>query len=516
MVKPLREITGGLSRFLRSKNGTAPFGGLSRYVFHPPGGVRQLHFRTDADGSAVLLIDVGDAIHLNPTAALLVRAALEENTPEQAVARLRRRFRGIDPEAVRSDVAAMYRLVERLRTGTDACPTCGLAECGRAALFSMPVSAPYKVDLALTYGCNNACGHCYNGLRRAADQRALQKTPRDGGPGGETKESLPITTPATAVAGRCSAHMNVSQWKRVLKKLARLGVPHVIFTGGEPTLFPGLCELIHQAGRRGLVSGLNTNGRRLANPDFTGKLRRAGLDHVQITLESCRAEVHNAMTGAESFAETVSGIRCALGAGLHAITNTTLTRRNADHALEIVAYLDRLGIQTFAVNGMICAGGGVGNDTALTPEDLAAIVPPIRDAAQRRGMRFLWYTPTPYCRFSPLEFDLGPRRCNAGQYSMCIEPDGGVLPCQSYPVAVGNILRDPWDALWNSGLFLRFRERNDNPQAAGLPEPCWTCPDLPVCGGGCPLERTPPREQAACGLATNHHHLDPRHQPALP
>jgi radical SAM protein with 4Fe4S-binding SPASM domain len=471
MVRTLQQINRGLSRFFRGKNGSVPLGALHHYALHPPGGIRRVHLREHADGSALLLIDVSDAVHLNPAAALLVRSALEGETLDRAVARLQRRYRATALATLLSDAAAMFRLVERLRTGGEGCPTCALEECGRTPWFSTPVAAPYKADLALTYGCNNACAHCYNGMRNPADRSLTIKTPRGGGPGGWIRQTLTLP-----------------QWKQVLKKLARIGVPHIIFTGGEPTLFPGLCELIGHAGRLGLVTGLNSNGRRLADREFTAELRRAGLQHVQITLESSRAEVHDAMTGADSFAETSAGIRSALAEGLHTLTNTTLTRRNADHAEETVAYLAQLGLKTVAINGMIRAGGGLEYDAALSPEELAPLVPYLRDAARRRGMRFLWYTPTPYCRFSPLTFDLGPRRCNAGQYSMCIEPDGGVLPCQSHPVSVGNFLCDPWNVLWNSEHFLRFRQRNENPKAAGLPERCWTCPDLPVCGGGCPLE----------------------------
>jgi radical SAM protein with 4Fe4S-binding SPASM domain len=103
-------------------------------------------------------------------------------------------------------------------------------------------------------------------------------------------------------------------------------------------------------------------------------------------------------------------------------------------------------------------------------------------------MRFLWYTPTEYCRMSPVELEIGAKRCNAGEYSICIEPNGDVLPCQSYYLSVGNILRDPWETIWNSGLFRSFRDRGDEPQAAGLPDKCWTCPQLSICGGGCRIE----------------------------
>ena len=133
----------------------------------------------------------------------------------------------------------------------------------------------------------------------------------------------------------------------------------------------------------------------------------------------------------------------------------------------------------------------------------------VRDQADRLGMRFLWYTPTEYCRMSPVELELGAKRCNAGEYSLCIEPNGDVLPCQSYYVTAGNILRDPWEAIWRGELFRCFRDRVDDPRWAGLPQKCWDCPDLPLCGGGCRIEReardgirlaedaTPPAARAA-------------------
>lgn len=124
----------------------------------------------------------------------------------------------------------------------------------------------------------------------------------------------------------------------------------------------------------------------------------------------------------------------------------------------------------------------------------------IRDQAADLGMRFLWYTPTEYCRMSPVELELGAKRCNAAEYSICVEPNGDVLPCQSYYAAAGNILTDPWSSIWQGALFRSFRDRNADPRGTGLPEKCWSCPDLPLCGGGCRLER-----EAHLGLADADH-----------
>ena len=43
---------------------------------------------------------------------------------------------------------------------------------------------------------------------------------------------------------------------------------------------------------------------------------------------------------------------------------------------------------------------------------------------------------------------------------MAIEPDGTVLPCQSYYEPLGNILSDPWDKIWGNELCKKIRSRN--------------------------------------------------------
>jgi len=427
--------------------------GLYAYRVSPPGGTRRLHLRVHPDGSGLLLVDVADVIHLNPTAAVAAKLALDERPPRLAVRRLARQFRVADLAALEREVGGVYAMVDHLRRTTDACPTCGLIGLERTRPFSSSPRAPYKADLALSYGCNNACRHCYNEPGR----KGMPPLPLDG-------------------------------WRRVLRKLAAVGVPQVIFTGGEPTLFEGLADLAAEADRLGLVAGMNTNGRRLADAALARRLTDAGLCHVQITLASCRAEVHDAASGARSFDQTVAGIRNALAAGLHTITNTTLTRHNADHVDEIVDFVADLGVPALAANGMIRSGGGRSSPEGIDEAELGPLLVRLRDRAAERGLRFLWYTPTPYCRLSPLELELGPRRCNAAEYSICIEPNGDVLPCQSYYVPAGNLLRDPWEKIWQSPLFRSFRERTADPAASGLPAGCRDCPDLGFCGGGCRLE----------------------------
>lgn len=436
--------------------------GLLTYRFDAHGGQTRLHLRTQDDGTALLFRDVTDVLHLSASAADTIWLALEGRAPAEAVRELGARWRA--PAAtLLTDYARARRVVDTLSDPRPDCHPCAL-DLPRTPVFSTRARAPHKVDLALTYQCNNTCPHCYNDPTRFD----LGSLPTDG-------------------------------WKRVLDRLAEVGVPHVIFTGGEATLHPGLPELVAHADSLGQIVGLNSNGRRFKHADYARELKEAGLDHLQITLESSRARVHDAMVGARAFDQTVAGIGAALEAGLHVLTNTTITRQNRDHVEETVEFLHALGLRTFAMNGMIHSGGGDANPDAIPVGSYPAILVRVRDVASELGMRFLWYTVTEYCEMSPIELEIGAKRCNAGEYSMCVEPNGDVLPCQSYYVSAGNLLTDPWEHIWKGALFRSFRDREDDPRAAGLPDKCWQCPDLPLCGGGCRIERESANGEAPGG-----------------
>ncbi|MCA9969442.1 MAG: radical SAM protein, partial [Anaerolineales bacterium] len=467
MVALLQRAQQGWQAFRAGLAGSAPPPpGLHAFELAPAGGKRRLHLRIDDDGAGVLFVDVSDVIHLNQTAAEMAYLALSGVPRAQAAAALSRRVGAGDRARQAQDLADVYAMIDAFRQPGDDCPTCAVPTLRRAAPFSQPAGAPYKADLAITYGCNNACNHCYNEPDRF------------------TLPSLPA-----------------ADWFVILDRLAAVGVPHVIFTGGEPTLHPDLPALIRHADGRGQIVGMNTNGRRLSDLAYLAALEAAGLNHVQITLGSSRAAVHDAIMGARAFRQTVRGIENGVASGVHTITNTTLMRRNQDHVEEIIDFLHDLGIRTFAMNGMIYSGGGFADPNAIPEAEMPPLLRRVRDHAADKGMRFLWYTPTEYCRLSPIELDIGVKRCNAGEYSICIEPNGDVLPCQSYYVAAGNLLRDPWAQIWRSDLFRSFRDRELDPAAAGLPQKCWECPELSVCGGGCRIAREAAQGQRTSGSA---------------
>ncbi len=413
--------------------------GLSHYRR----GGRRIHLRVDSCGSGILGVDASRILHLNGTACDMVWLVLEGLPRDQAVRRMRKTWR-VSRETAEKDFDDMRRILDAFVEDSPVCPVTFLG-LDRLEPFTTPVEAPYRADLALTYRCNLDCGHCYNQRR-------------------DTPE-LPT-----------------GDWTTILGKLWDNGIPHAVFTGGEATLRPDLSELVAFAESVGMVTGLLTNGVRLADGDYLGSLVAAGLDYVQITLESADEGVHNSMTGAASHGPTMQALRNCLREGVYTITNTTLTKANLHTARATVDLLASLGLKSFAMNGMIHSGKGPSSGLALETWELAPALRSIHEQAERLGLRMIWYSPTRYCELDPLELELGPKRCTAGQYNICIEPDGSVLPCQSYYESAGNILADDWDTIYNSGLFDRVRSR------AWVPEKCRDCPELPLCGGGCPLE----------------------------
>jgi radical SAM protein with 4Fe4S-binding SPASM domain len=179
--------------------------------------------------------------------------------------------------------------------------------------------------------------------------------------------------------------------------------------------------------------------------------------------------------------QTVAGIQNVLDTPLYVMTNTTLLQENAPGLDQSLDFLAKLGIPTIGLNALIYAGRGKNVGSGLQENQLTPLLDLARRKTSQREQRLIWYTPTQYCNFDPMLLELGVKGCTAALYNMCVEPDGAVIPCQSYYQALGNILNDPWNSIWNHELAVSLRERRH------IAEKCGACVFLAECGGGCPL-----------------------------
>ncbi len=424
--------------------------GLFHYVIENPSEKSRIHLRIDPDGSGTLIINANRILYLNPTAALMAKLALEGKSDAEITKEMKRRWNAKE-DTLRADLSTFHVQLSELIRPDGACPVHEL-ELDTLMPFSARPTAPYRLDLALTYRCNNDCHHCYN-LEHPAPGQPLKRP-----------------------------ELTTEQWKRVIDIAWDLGIPHIVFTGGEPTLRDDLPELVAHAEANGQITGLNTNARRLSDSGFVQRLLDAGLDHVQITVESADAAIHNKMVNARAFEQTIAGLKNVLATRLYVMTNTTMLRDNVASLPATLDFLADLGVPTVGLNALIYSGRGATVGTGLPERELAPLLEMARAKTDARGQKLIWYTPTQYCHFDPVQMGLGVKGCTAAQYNMCVEPDGAVLPCQSYYRPLGNLLTDDWDSIWNHPLALRLRERQN------LPLKCEGCAFLAECGGGCPLQ----------------------------
>lgn len=418
--------------------------GLFHYKREGDGFESRVHLRVDPDGHGTLIINANQVIHLNPSATLMAFLTLEEINQPDAVRSITKTFRVSQDQAL----VDFFHFQETFKDliHPNICPVCSIEDLEIAAPFSTRPTAPYRMDLALTYRCNNDCTHCYNGRSRDYPE------------------------------------LSTDQWKRIIDHLWELGIPHIVFTGGEPTLRNDLPELIAHAENNGQITGLNTNARRLINRKFLDNLVQSGLDHVQITVESHNPVVHDQMVSQKgAWQQTIAGLRNVLDTSLYVMTNTTMLRANYLELNSTLDFLAAEGVPTIGLNALIYSGKGLNVGTGLLEEELPPLLELARNKTNINNQRLIWYTPTQYCQFDPTQLELGVKGCTAALYNMCVESDGAVIPCQSYYEPLGNILHDSWDSIWNNPLSKRLRERDY------VAEECKGCTLLSECGGGCPL-----------------------------
>ncbi len=116
---------------------------------------------------------------------------------------------------------------------------------------------------------------------------------------------------------RCEI-MSLEKIERIAQAAVRLGFKKIRLTGGEPLVRREIPELIHEIAKLKSGSleeiGLTTNGTLLK--DFAGKLKRAGLTRVNISLDSLDGDKYRLISGGGELKKVFEGMEAAFEAGL--------------------------------------------------------------------------------------------------------------------------------------------------------------------------------------------------------
>lgn len=265
-------------------------------------------------------------------------------------------------------------------------------------LHNVSTQLEYKTDngdcalnflwLEVTPRCNLKCIHCYS----------------DSGP------RLPLTH------GVC-----YENWLSILKEAFVLGCRKIQFTGGEPTLYPYLSQLIEDAQAIGYeFLEVFTNGTLLN--DILLKTFQQFHVNLAFTVFASDPSIHDAITQREgSFLKTTANIRRAIEYGVPVRVGIISMELNSSHLERTVAFLQEVGVQSISVDQVRSMGRG----NALSPN----------------GFVFTEFCKTCWCG------------------TLCIDSNGQAFPCIfARFFHVGNI-DDGLKTILQSKELRKFRDR---------------------------------------------------------
>jgi radical SAM protein with 4Fe4S-binding SPASM domain len=284
-----------------------------------------------------------------------------------------------------------------------------MEEVNRKALG---LGVPLNVHLDVTYRCNERCEHCY-----------LEHEGKD--------------------------ELTTGEMRNFLGQFAEAGTFFLTISGGEPLLRRDCFEIIEHARELGFNVKLKTNAV-LVGEKEARRLREAGVEQVQVSVYSHKAEIHDGITKLPgSLKRTLEGIRLMRAAGLKVTLANVLLRSNAG---------DYAGVQELAAE--------TGAQYTLDP----TITPMLNGDSSILGMRLPSEELRTVFRDERLVGDVGEFcappgaidddiregiPCSAGHTSCYVSPWGEVYPCVQFPLACGSLRRQTFAEIWAGSAQLR-------------------------------------------------------------
>ena len=278
-----------------------------------------------------------------------------------------------------------------------------LAEMSQKA-FDLGV--PISVHLDVTYRCNERCVHCY----------------LDHDDHGE---------------------MTTSEIKNILDQLAEAGVFFLTFSGGEVFLRRDFFELLEYARKLLFNVKIKTNAVMIRASEAQ-RIRSLGVDTIQISVYSHRAEIHDAITKLPgSFERTIKAVRFLHEQGLKVTIANVLMSGNLGDQYELQKLAAALGVH-YTVDPTITPK--IDGDTSILSLRIPgeALREVFSNPALVPNMEEFCAPPKPVS-----EEDLEGYSCSAGHSFCYISPYGDVYPCVQFPLPSGNLRRQKFMDIWN-------------------------------------------------------------------
>ena len=227
---------------------------------------------------------------------------------------------------------------------------------------------------------------------------------------------------------------------------SQLGIKHIRFTGGEPTVRKGLLSLIERTAQTPGIESVALTTNAILLPNMATDLKTAGLSRVNITLDTLDAEQYRFITRRGNLDDALKGVEAALSSGLSPVKLNTVVVRGLNQdllsfaRLTIDAPLHVRFIEYMPIgSGEDCGGCGWGLDDVVPAKE---IIETINMQAQSIGLGSLQPTtatpdgwgPAQYYRLPDAQGTVGVISAISNHFcASCnrlrLTADGKIKPC---------------------------------------------------------------------------------------
>ena len=280
---------------------------------------------------------------------------------------------------------------------------------------------------------------------------------------------------------KASNELETEDWVRVIEQAADMGILHIHFSGGEPTVRKDLEVLVEKAAQAGLYSNLITSAV-LLERDRLEKLRDLGLDHVQISFQGTTPNIADRVAGFKGHEKKLIVAQWVRELEMPLTVNAVMHRQNLHQLPEMIEMAVKLNAERLEVAQVQYYGWALKNRAAFLPtrEQLDEATAEVEAARVRlQGILAIDYVvPDYYAR--------RPKSCMGGwgRQFLNISPAGKVLPCHAAESIDGlrfdSVKDKALSWIWeNSEAFNLYRG------TSWMPEPCQSCDRKEIDWGGC-------------------------------
>lgn len=270
---------------------------------------------------------------------------------------------------------------------------------------------------------------------------------------------------------------------QIIDRIAKDYRPLLVFSGGEPLLYPHIFEVCLYAYNKGLKTALATNAT-LIDEDLARKIKAMNFHRVAVSLDGARKETHESLRGARTFKKAIAGIQYLRRENTELQVNTTVTRTNFREMQQIYHLCLELGVTALHIFAFVPVGCGitVPQEERLSAQEYERFLKDVADLSSGAKIEIKITCAPHYNRILmekskdlPLSVSSG---CLAGSGVCFISSAGEIYPCGYLAISAGNIFKQAFKETWEQSLLFNILRNTTN-----LKGRCGICEYQKVCAG---------------------------------